>query len=122
MGQAVQQCARQPFAAQDFGPLFKRQISGDDQASTFIRPADDIEKKFRTGLGERDVTQLIQQENVQSLQLFVQPLQGPGFALFEQLRHQARGGHEADSLALGAGGEAQRTGEVRFAGSRIPDQ
>ena len=59
VGQTVQQCARQSFTTQHFGPLFKGQIGGDDQAGAFIRPADDIEEQFRPGLGERDVTELI---------------------------------------------------------------
>ena len=94
MGQAIQQCARQPFAAQHFSPLFKGQIGGDDQAGAFIGPAHHVEEQFGPGLGERDVAEFVEEQHVQPLQLFVQPLQGFRLALFEQLRHQSGGGGE----------------------------
>jgi hypothetical protein len=37
---------------------------------------DVVGKQFRPGLGKRDVAQLVQNQNVQPFQLFVQPLQG----------------------------------------------
>jgi len=60
MGQAVQQRARQPFAAQNFGPLFEGKIGGDDQAGAFIRPAHHIKQQLGAGLGERDVAEFVQ--------------------------------------------------------------
>jgi len=46
VGQTVQQCSRQAFAAQHFSPLLKGQIGGDDQAGAFIGPADHIKEQF----------------------------------------------------------------------------
>ena len=62
MGPAIQQCARQPFAAQHFGPLFEGQIGGDDQTAAFIRPADHVEESFGSGLGARAVTELVEEQ------------------------------------------------------------
>lgn len=45
MGQAVQQCPGQPFAAQHLRLLFKWEVGGDVQACAFIRSADDIEEQ-----------------------------------------------------------------------------
>ena len=59
MGQPIQQCAGEPFAAQHFGPVFKGQIGRDDQTGAFIGPTDDIEEQFSPGLRERNVAQLV---------------------------------------------------------------
>ena len=122
MGQAVQHRSGQPFTAHHFGPLFKGQIGRDDQAGAFIRPADYVEQQFRPGLGERDVTEFVQQQDIQPFQVFVQPLQGPRFPLFEQLGHEARGGHEPHALTLSAGGKTQCARQMRLARTRIADQ
>ena len=31
VGQPIQQCAGQPFCAKGFGPLFERQVAGDEE-------------------------------------------------------------------------------------------
>tara|TARA_R110001592_G_scaffold343250_1_gene633535 strand:+ start:4842 stop:5276 length:435 start_codon:yes stop_codon:yes gene_type:complete len=47
MGEPVECGPRQPFAAQDLGPVFKGQIGRHDQAETFVGRADHIEQQLR---------------------------------------------------------------------------
>ena len=50
MGQAIQSGPGQTFAAQDFGPVFERQVRGNNDAVAFVRGADHVEQKFGTNL------------------------------------------------------------------------
>ena len=108
MSQPIQERPRQPFTAHHFRPFFKGQIGGDDQAGAFIRPADHVEEQFRPGLGERDIAELVQNQNVEPFELFVQPLQGARLALFEQL------GHQSVILPEGQSRRANVAGEVKW--------
>ena len=74
----VQQRSGQAFAAQHFRPLREGQIGGRQQAGAFIRPAHHLEEQPGPGLGERDIAQLVEQQQVQPLQWLVQPLQRAG--------------------------------------------
>ena len=68
--QAIQHGSGQPIRSADFHPLLERQVGCDDDALLFIGPADDFEEQFRTGLGERDVAQFIQDQQIEAAELF----------------------------------------------------
>ena len=52
MAQTVQQGPGESLAAHHFGPIFKGQIGGNDQAGLLVGSADDLEEQFRSGLAE----------------------------------------------------------------------
>ena len=56
--------SRQPFAAQDLDPVFKGQIGRHDQAEVFIRRADDVEQQLRAEFTGRNMTQFIQDQQI----------------------------------------------------------
>lgn len=50
VGQPVEHGPGEPFAAQDLGPVFKRQVGADDEAGTLVSAGHDIEARpWRTG-------------------------------------------------------------------------
>ena len=85
MGQAIESRSGQAFAAEDFGPVFERQVRGDNDAVSFVRRADHVEQKFRTKFTGRHVTQFIKDEQVEFRKLSFQSQEYSFFAGFHQL-------------------------------------
>ena len=59
------------------GPGLEWQIGRYDQAGAFIGPADHLEQEFRPGLRERHISQLVEHNQMQTLQLFLEALELP---------------------------------------------
>ena len=85
VGEAVQQGAGQPFGAEHLGPGLERQVGGDDQAEAFVGAADDLEEQLGADLGEGDVAELVQDEQLATFELGEEPLRGPLLPRLEQL-------------------------------------
>ena len=51
----VQRCSREPFAAEDFGPVLEGQVRRHDEAVAFVSRGDDVEEELSSSLarGER---------------------------------------------------------------------
>lgn len=79
MGQAVESGSGQPFAAENFGPVFERQVRRDNDAVAFVRGADDIEQKFRADFAGRHIAELIENEQVELCELSLQSEQNSFF-------------------------------------------
>ena len=122
MSKPVQQGAGESFGAEDFRPFLKGQVRSQHKAVMFIGPTDDLEEQFGSGLGEGNISQFINHQEVESLELFVQARQPFFFPALHQLGDQVRGRIEADASALGASGKCQGADQTGFAGSRISDQ
>ena len=54
MGETVQQGAGQPLGAEDLGPLVEGQVSGDQDRTSLVALAEDLEEELGSGLGEWD--------------------------------------------------------------------
>jgi len=86
MSQSVQGRSGESFTPQNLGPVLKRQVRGHDQAEYLIRRADHIKQQFRSHFAGGDIAQFIQDQQVQSRELFLQLQQCPFFTGFQQLR------------------------------------
>ena len=75
MRQAVQDGTGESLSSKNLRPLIKRQVGRDDDARSFIRGRDDIEEQFTAELACRDVTQFVQDQQVQRSQSPFKPLQ-----------------------------------------------
>lgn len=69
MGYANQKRGCHFGIAEDRDPLAELQIGGDDDAGLLIEIADQMEQQCATGLGERDVAQLVDDDAVQDREL-----------------------------------------------------
>ena len=58
--------------------MLERQARRYDDTLLVINPAGDFEEKFRTGLGERAVTQFIPDQQIAAADLFEEPLEPAG--------------------------------------------
>ena len=91
VSEAVQECAGQPLRAEDLGPLVEGQVGGDQDRTSLVALAEDLEEELRAGLGEWNEAQLVDDEQLESGQLLLeveQPSLVPGL---DQLVDQ-RGG------------------------------
>ena len=61
----------------------------------------DLKKQFRSGFGKGNISQLIDNQQVESLELFVESLKSSFLAAFYQLSDKICSGMEADFFALG---------------------
>src|SRR5450755_381170 len=117
MDEAVDHRGRGDFVAEDLAPGAERLVRGDDQARAFIAAADEHEHQVR-GLGiERDVADLVADQQWDPLELVELAIE-PAVAL--------RVGEEGDPLGRGtehdavpgeARADPQRDPEVRLAGA-----
>jgi hypothetical protein len=109
MGEAIEEGAGESFGAEDLGPLLEGQVGGEHDAVVLVGPADDLEEQLGGGFGERDISHLVEEQQIDALKLLVQALQFSLFAALHELGDQVGGGVEADLSPLGAGGEGQRS-------------
>ena len=72
VGEPVKQSAGEPLGAEHVGPLVEGQVGGDQDGAPFVALAEDLEEEFRTGGGEGDEAQLVDDEKPEAGQL---PLQ-----------------------------------------------
>ena len=122
MGEAIQESAGEPFGAQHLDPVLERQIGCDDEAGALVSAADDIEEQFGTGLGEWDVAEFVEDEQIEPFELLDEALQVVIVTLFEHMGNQGGNPEKADSPALGAGGKAQGGGQVRLTGAGVTEK
>ena len=78
MRESIQEGAGEPFGAKHLGPLLEGEVGGEHEAVLFVCPADHLEEEFGAGLGERHIAQLIEEQEMKALQLFVEALE-PSF-------------------------------------------
>ena len=74
MGEAVEQGSGEPLGAEDLGPLLEGQVGGEHHAVVLICPADDLEEQLGGCFGERNVSHLVDEQQMDALKLFVQAL------------------------------------------------
>ena len=101
VGESVEERAGETFVAQYLGAVFKREVGGKDDALSFIRAAEDLKEQFSSGLGERDVPELVEDKQMASCQAFEDAFELPVVPCFEELGDQRGYGMEADVFSLG---------------------
>lgn len=88
VGDAVEQRRGHLGIAEDGGPLAEREVRGDDDAGAFIKLADEAERQLPSRACERQISKLVEHDQVEPRQL---RRQGPALAdpglLFEACHH-----------------------------------
>ena len=121
VSEAVQQGAGQSLRAEDLGPLVEGQVGGDQDRTSLVALAEDLEGELRASLREWDEAELVDDEQLESGKLLLeveQPSLVPGL---DQLVDQRGGGGEADRQPPLAGGESQAEGHMGLAGPTVAD-
>jgi hypothetical protein len=117
----VKKSPGESLGAKDLGPFLEGQVGGHHEAMMLIGPADDLEEQFGSGLGEGNISEFIDDQEMESLELFMQSLQSFFLPALYELRDQVRGCVEVNVSALGTSGKRQGTDQMRFTGSGVSD-
>lgn len=64
MGQPIEQRSGHLGVAEHAGPFSEGEIGGDDDGSSFVEPADEMEGKLAAGLGEGQISEFVQDDEV----------------------------------------------------------
>src|SRR3546814_3211423 len=82
-------CSSDLGIAEDGGPLAEREVRGDDDAGALIKLADEVEQQLPSRACERQISKLVEHDQVEPRQL---RRQGPALAdpglLFEACHHR----------------------------------
>ena len=83
VGEPVQQCAGEAFRSEHLGPLVERQVGGDQDGAALVALPEDLEEQFRSGGGQGDEAQFVDDQQAEAGQI---PLQGeqPSPSLFNK--------------------------------------
>lgn len=122
VGEAVEQGGRHAFALEDLVPLAEREIAGDEQAGPFLAIGEDLKQQFGAGAGERQITQLVADQQLGLIELREEAFELVVFLCFFEPTDQHGGGEEAHAASLTAGGQAERDGKVRFSRAWLAEQ
>ena len=123
MGEPIEQRGGHLGVAEDASPFAEAEIGGDDHAGMLVEPAEQVEEQGATRGTERQVTKLIEDDEITVSQatgdLTGSPLH---FLLLERI-DQFNGREEADAFLMMLDGlHADGSGDVGLAGSRSTDQ
>ncbi len=94
MSEPVQQRTGESLAGKDLGPFLKGQVGGQHEAVMLVGPADNLKKQFGSGLGEGNISEFINHQQMEFLELFVQALK----SLFFPGLHELSDGFESEQV------------------------
>jgi hypothetical protein len=117
MGEPVEQRGRHLGVAEDAGPFTKGQVGGDDDRGALVQSADQMEEQLAAGLGEREIAEFIEDDEVETGQVIGQAAlpARTGFAL--QPIDEVDDGIKAATRAAADAGSRNGDGKVAFAGA-----
>ena len=100
MGEPVEQCGRHLGVSEDARPFAEAEVGGDDDRGPLVELAEQVEQQGATGRAERQISQLIEDHEIEAGQAFSDlPRLSLGLLLFEGV-DQFNGGEEADLAAV----------------------
>src|SRR6266481_3785922 len=122
VGQAIEQRGRHLCVAEHAGPFAEREIGGDDDRRALVEPADEMEQQLATGLGERQVAELIEDDEVHPGQMLgdttLSSVAGLDLQAVDEVDHVVE--TPAGSGSDAASGDGY--GQMGFAGAGTADQ
>ncbi|MBP2449785.1 hypothetical protein JOH51_007293 [Rhizobium leguminosarum] len=73
MGQAVEKCRRHLGIAEHRRPFTERQVRGDNYRRALVEPADQMEQELAAGQGERQVSEFVEDDEVETIEIVGRP-------------------------------------------------
>ena len=122
MREPVEQCSGHLCIAEDTGPFTEGQVGCDDDRGTFVKLADQVEQELAAGLGEWEIAQFIEDQEVEAgdeVGGSTLPF-GPGFGI--EFVHQIDHVEEPAPAPGPDAGACNADGKVGLAGSGATDQ
>ena len=73
MCQAIEQGGRHLGIAKHAGPLAEGEVRGDDDGRALVQLADEVEQELSTGLGEGQIAEFVEDDDIHPRQMFGKP-------------------------------------------------
>ena len=108
--------------AEDRGPLTEGEIGGDDGGGSLVEPAHEVEEKLPAGLGEGQVAELVEDDEVAADELVCGAALAPGAEFGLEVVDQVDDVVAAASGTLADAGARDGDGEMGLAGAGAADQ
>ena len=108
--------------AEDGRPFAEGQVGGDDDRGALVEPADEVEQQLASGLGEGQVAELVEDDEVAPGQLIGEPALAAGAGFGLEPVDQVDDVEEAAPGANADAGPRDGDGEMALAGAGPADQ
>jgi hypothetical protein len=122
VGEAVDDCLGQAGIGEDLGPLAEGEIGGHHQRATLVAFGDHLEDQLRRSLGQGQVAELVQDDELGACVAPHDPPQLTPTLGFLQLVGETSKRREAHPPSLLAGTDRQCRRQHRLAGAGLPDE
>src|SRR5271165_4737554 len=122
MGEAIEERRGHLWVSEHARPFTEGEIGGEEDRGALVEPADEVEEKLAAGLGERQVAELVEDDEVHAGESIGDAALAPGARLGLKLVDKIDGGEEAP--APPGADAASRNGDhcVRLAGAGSADE
>ena len=90
MGEPVEQGRGHLGVAEDRGPFAESEVGGKEDGGLLLGPADEVEQELAAGLGEGQVAELVEHDEVHAAQMIGHAPLAAGAALGLELVDQVR--------------------------------
>src|SRR5271157_4588388 len=122
VGYTVQERCGHSLTLEDLIPLTERQVARDQYAGALITVAEDPKQEFDAATAQRDVAELVADQQVGPLQLTQEPVQRVLFLRLLQLADQLRRCEEPHPQTCPTRSLPQGHSDVRFSSSVTPNK
>ena len=122
MSQPIQQGGRHAFSLEDLAPVAERKVAGDQQAATLVTIDEDLKQKFGSGSAERQITQFVDDQQVEFVETLQHSIQSELLLSFFELSHKRSRREKLRPQSVSTGTKPQRNREMCFPRSRLPQQ
>ena len=122
VGQAVEPRGGHLGGAEDRRPFAEGEVGGDDDRGALVEPADQVEQQLAVGLGEGQVAEFVEDDEVTPVQLIGDAALASCAGLGLEPVDQVDDVEEAGAGAVTDAGSRDGDGEMALAGAGAADQ
>ena len=122
MGEAVEERRGHLGVAEDARPFAEGEVGGDDDRGLLVEAADQVEQELAAGLGEGQVAELVEDDEVHPREVVGHAALAAGAALGLELVDQVDDVEEAAAGAVADAGPGDGDGQMGLAGAGAADQ
>ena len=120
MGETVEQCGRHLRIAKDAWPFTECKIGGDDDRGSLVEAADHVEQQLSSGLGEGQIAELVEDDEVEARQIIGEPALAASSTFSLEPVDKIDRGEEATARSGADTTSCDRDRQMRLARARPP--
>jgi len=120
MGETVEQCGRHLRIAEDAWPFTECKIGRDDDRGSLVEAADHVEQQLSSGLGEGQIAELVEDDEVEARQIIGEPALAASSTFSLEPVDKIDRGEEATARSGADTTSCDRDRQMRLARARPP--